>query len=36
MNIDGEFYRIINPARVLVNLCTAVDGGTLNALKRPR
>ncbi len=34
MNIDGEFYRVINPKKVEVRLSSAVEGGSLRALKR--
>lgn len=34
LNIDGEYFKLVNPDRIIVKLCSALEDGKLKALMR--
>ena len=34
MNVDGEYYRVINPDRIGIQLCSALEDGKLKTLMK--
>ena len=36
LNIDGEYFRVVNPERIIIKLCSALEDGKLRALMRQK